>query len=132
MEETEWIKETKELIGRLNCFIDEKTMQALLGLYLVEDDPEYKLKLKSDVESIIGSYSPYLFFSKKPLLPSPAEEDCEGEITLGMVIQGENEIRPFSISLEDINKHIAIFASTGSGKDDKNSSPEKPQYSSTS
>jgi hypothetical protein len=74
-------------------------MERLLSLYLLEDDQQQKLGIKKDVESILGSYAPYLFFSDKPMLHSPTLEECAGEITLGNVIQGEREIRPFSYKL---------------------------------
>lgn len=116
MEDREWVETTRDLIARLNCYLNQGSMERLLGLYLLEDDPQQKQSIKNDIETVLGSYAPYLFFSDKPMLPSPTLEECAGEITLGDVIQGERKIRPFSISLQDINKHIAIFASTGSGK----------------
>jgi hypothetical protein len=116
LEDQEWVETTRDLVARLNCYLNQKSMERLLSLYLLEEDPQQRQNIKSEIETILGNYAPYLFFSDKPMLPSPTLEECAGEITLGNVIQGEREIRPFSISLRDINKHIAIFASTGSGK----------------
>ena len=109
MEDQEWVETTRDLVEKLNCYLDQGSMERLLSLYLLEDDPQQKLSIKNDIETILGPYAPYLFFSDKPILPSPTSEECEGEITLGNVIQGEREIRPFSINLQDINKHMAIF-----------------------
>jgi hypothetical protein len=53
---------------------------------------------------------------KKPFIPCPSSEECLGEITLGRVMCGDKELHSFSISLEDINRHTAIFSSTGTGK----------------
>lgn len=115
MEDKEWVETTRDLIAKLNCYLDQGSMERLLSLYLLEDDLQQKMIIKNDIETILRSYAPYLFFSDKPMLPSPTPEECNGEITLGNVIQGEREIRPFNVSLWDINKHVAIFGSTGSG-----------------
>ena len=116
MEDQEWVETTRDQIGRLNCYLDQEGMERLLSLYLLEDDHQQKLSIKNDIEAILGSYAPYLFFSKKPMLPSPTPEESAGEITLGTVMQGDKNAHLFSVSLRDIQKHTAIFSSTGMGK----------------
>jgi hypothetical protein len=114
MESIRWVDETRDLISRMNSQIDQEAFERLLGLYLIEDDPNQKSELRNEIESILGIFAPQLLFSKKPVLSSPS--DTEGRIVLGNVMQGDRELQPFKIDSETVNKHIAIFGSTGSGK----------------
>jgi len=114
MESIKWVDETKELISRMNSQVDQEAFERLLGLYLIEDDPREKSKLRNDIESILGVFAPQLLFSKKPVTSSPP--DSEGQIVLGNVMQGDRELHPFKTDFATLNKHIAIFGATGSGK----------------
>jgi len=116
MEDSEWIENTKDVIGKLNCYLNQKTMEKLLKLYVTEEDPEQKEKIREEIESILGIYSPQLYFSKKPMLESPQLEKCSGEIALGTIMQGDRNLHSFSVSLSEIQKHVAIFGTTGFGK----------------
>ena len=108
----EWAASRKELAERLNCHLNQKAIQKLIVVSLIDEDPS----IKEDVDTILGIYAPYLLFSKKPMLPSPSPEESDGQIILGNIVQGDKEIRPFKVDFQTINKHIAIFGSTGSGK----------------
>lgn len=124
MDDLEWIEAIKTASERLNCHLDERVVEGLLAYYMVEDDANRKLEIKRDLETIIGSYAPSLLFSDKPYLPAPPIQECAGKIKLGNVVQGGITAFPFGISLEELNKHVAIFGSTGSGKAN---APEKPR-----
>jgi hypothetical protein len=114
MESIRWIDETRELISRINSHVDQETFERLLGLYLIEDDPREKSRLRSEIEAVLGVFAPQLLFSKKPVLYSPSDSD--GQIVLGNVMQGDRELHPFKTDLATMNKHIAIFGATGPGK----------------
>ncbi len=114
MENIRWVDETKELVSRLNSYLDQETFEKLLSLYLIEDDEREKLKIKSEIESILGIYAPQLLFSKIPALQSPL--NSEGPIVFGNIVQGDRELHPFKTDFKTINKHVAIFGATGSGK----------------
>jgi hypothetical protein len=110
------MEKTRQTIEKLNCYLDQKSMEKLLGLYAVEDDPDQKQEIKTDIETILGSYAPHLLFTEKPLLQSPQLDECSGEIVLGTVMQGNRNLHSFAVSLSDLQKHVAIFGSTGFGK----------------
>ena len=50
------------------------------------------------------------------LLPPPVADKCKGEIEIGQVSYAGNTLYPFGLNLKDINRHVGIFGSTGSGK----------------
>lgn len=114
MESIRWVDETRDLISRMNSQLDQQAFDRLLGLYLIEDDPKEKSKLRNDIESVVGMFAPQLLFSKKPVTTSPS--DSEGQIILGNVMQGDRELHPFKADFATMNKHVAIFGATGSGK----------------
>ena len=114
MEDLRWVDETKELIFRLNSHLNQEAFEKLLSLYLIEDDGREKSKIKSEIESVLGIYAPKLLFSKRPVLQSPG--DSEGAITLGNIVQGDRELQPFKTDFAILNKHVAIFGATGTGK----------------
>lgn len=109
-----WVDETKEMVSRLNSHIDQETFEKLFALYLMEDDAGEKAIIRNNIESVLGIYAPQLLFSKKPTLQAPVE--FGGQVVIGNVMQGERELHPFGINPETINKHMAIFGATGSGK----------------
>ena len=98
------------------CRIGEILSLKLKHVQNDEDDTNKKLEIRRDLETIMGSYAPSLLFSDKPYLPAPPIQECSGEIKLGNVVQGGLTAFTFGISLDELNKHIAIFGSTGSGK----------------
>jgi hypothetical protein len=90
-------------------------MEKLFKAYALSD-PNEKQELKEDIESILSIHAPKLFFSKKPILEIPSKEESNGQIILGNILHGDREARLFALDLESINKHLAIFGATGSGK----------------
>jgi DNA helicase HerA-like ATPase len=109
-----WVDETKEMVSRLNSHLDQDTFEKLFAIYLMEDDSSEKSLIRNNIESILGVYAPQLLFSKKPTLQAPV--DSGGQILIGNIMQGDRELHPFSVNPETINKHMAIFGATGSGK----------------
>jgi hypothetical protein len=114
MDDIKWVDETRELTSRLNSQLNQEMMDRYFSVYLMEENPDEKARLRKDIESILGVYAPLLMFSKKPVLKAPPVSS--GILSLGNVMQGEKALYPYLIEPETINKHIAIFGATGSGK----------------
>jgi len=116
MKEKEWIEENLGIASRLaNTYLDKKLVENLFKAYTLSDSEERK-ELREDIESILSIHTPRLFFSKKPLLEIPSKEECSGQIILGNILHGDKQVHPFAVDLESLNKHLAIFGATGSGK----------------
>jgi hypothetical protein len=69
-----------------------------------------------DLNELLKLSEMKIAMSKKTYVPPPEPEKSSGDIVLGRVLRGDQELHPFHVSLEDINRHIAIFSSTGMGK----------------
>ena len=50
------------------------------------------------------------------ILPPPVRELCEGEIDIGQVEYLGKELYPIKLDLADLNRHMFVAGSTGSGK----------------
>lgn len=109
------VQRIKDLAGRLNCYVNEKSIERLLTAYMLEDDRLQKSVLMNDIETLLGCYAP-LLLSDKPMLRSPTPEESAGEITIGQVTQGSKRPHPFSLYLKDLTRHIGIYSQTGHGK----------------
>ncbi|MCW4046149.1 MAG: DUF853 family protein [Candidatus Bathyarchaeota archaeon] len=114
MEDLRWVAEAKEIASRLNSYVNQEFIDRQLCMYMMEEDEYEKRKIRSSIESLLGIYTPQLLLSKIPPCPSPP--DTNGKIVLGNVVQGDRELFPYKIDLQTINKHIAVFGATGSGK----------------
>lgn len=114
MDDVKWVDETRELLSRVNSHINQEAVEKYLSIYMIEEDPAEKERVRRDIKTIIGMLAPKLLFSKKPSLKAPIDEP--GLITLGNVIQGERELQPYKVDSKTLNKHMAIFGATGSGK----------------
>ncbi len=116
MREKEWIEENLGIASRLaNTYLDKKLVENLFKAYTLSDSDERK-ELKEDIESVLSIHTPKLLFSKKPLLEIPSKEESSGQIILGNILHGDKQVHPFAVDLESLNKHLAIFGATGSGK----------------
>ncbi len=104
-----------EKLRLLKPVLGEKKILSLRQMYLFEDD----FRAKKEVENYID-----LLISKKIkttvddeiILPPPDPEICGGDIYAGQIEYLKKEICPLRLGLEDINRHMGIFGSTGSGK----------------
>ncbi len=112
MDDLEWILAVKEISGKANglSIVDD-----LLKLYLVEDNFREKLKLRRDIQQILSFHTTRFLFSKKPILNVPSQEEANGEIVLGKILQ-ENELYNFGLLEEELNQHMLIIARSGHGK----------------
>lgn len=116
MNEMEWVEETSNMISRMNFHLNQDVMEQLLNLYLIEEDPKEKVKLKEEIESILGIKIPLLLFSQKSMLKAPRKDEVKGKIQIGKVIQGEKILHSFGLSTEELNQHMIITARSGAGK----------------
>jgi uncharacterized protein DUF87 len=106
--------------------IDEKlkTLQPILGMiktqrlrqmYFFEDD----FRLKREIENHIDLLISRLVKKKiedEIILPPPEKELCDGDLNIGEIEYLDRKFYPFHLKLKDINRHVGIFGSTGSGK----------------
>ena len=111
----EYVEKVKNLAGKLNCYLDEKIAERLLTAYMLEEDPLQKSDLKSEIETLLGTYTP-LLLSDKPLLRSPTTEESKGEVIIGKITQGSRKLHPFSLHLNEFTRHTGIYGQTGHGK----------------
>lgn len=116
MSEMDWVAETKDIVSRLNCHLNEEVFEKFLSLYLMEEDLKEKSRIKNEIKSILGVNVPLLLFSNKPMLSSPKKEDIDGEIKIGKVFQGGKMLHDFGLSKEELNQHCLITARSGFGK----------------
>jgi hypothetical protein len=103
--------EVSDIAKQLRVLFPKETAEKLASACLFEGEEDLSELLKLSEMKIA--------MSKKPFIPSPSLEELakySGEILLGRILNCEKEMHPFCISLEDINRHIAIFSSTGMGK----------------
>lgn len=100
--------EVSDISKQLNVLFPKEAAEKLAFVYLLDETDELNELLKlSEIKGITF---------KRPYIPPPSFQESSGEIVLGRVRSGDRELQPFRISLEDINRHVAIFSSTGMGK----------------
>jgi len=100
--------EVFDISKQLNVLLPKEFAEKLAFVYLLDETEGLNELLK--LSEIKGA------MYKKPFIPSPSFDESSGEIVLGRVMSGDQELHPFCITLEDINLHTAIFSSTGMGK----------------
>lgn len=96
--------------------MDKDAIEKLLWVYSIEDDPKEKARLTSEIDSILGIFTPRLIFSKKPVLAVPDKEEIERGIPVGIILQGEAEMYPFDLRIQDLWNHIVSAAAPSHGK----------------
>jgi len=104
-----------EKLRLLKPVLGEKKIMNLRQMYLFEDD----FREKKEIENYID-----LLLSKKVktsvedeiILPPPDPGICNGDIFTGQIEYLKKPVSPFYLNLQDINRHVGIFGSTGSGK----------------
>jgi hypothetical protein len=100
--------DVSDVSRELSVLFPKKAAEKLAFLYLLDEKEELNelLKLSEIRKSVF----------KKPFLPPPDHEESFGKITLGSILKGDRVTYHFCIDLEDLNRHVAIFSSTGMGK----------------
>jgi hypothetical protein len=106
--------------------IDEKLkiLQPVLGtqkakklrqMYLFEDDFRAKKEIENRIDLLIAQYVKREI-EDEIILPPPDKNLCSGDINLGTTEYLGRKLDAFDLKLKDINRHVGIFGSTGSGK----------------
>lgn len=106
--------------------VDEKLklLQPVLGIakakrlrqmYLFEDDVRAKKEIENRIDLLIARHVKKEI-ADEIMLPPPDKNLCKGEIQLGNTEYLDRELESFHLKLKDINRHVGIFGSTGSGK----------------
>lgn len=106
--------------------IDEKLklLQPVLGkaktrrlrqMYLFEDDFRAKKEIENRIDILISRHVK-TEIADEIILPPPGKNLCDGDIHLGKTEYIGRELETFHLKLKDINRHVGIFGSTGSGK----------------
>lgn len=106
--------------------IDEKfkILQPILGtqkvkklkqMYFFEDDYRQKKEIENYIDVLIIQ-NVKKDIEDQIILPPPPKESCDGEVHIGEVEYVDKPLYPFNLEFKDINRHMGIFGSTGSGK----------------
>jgi DNA-binding MarR family transcriptional regulator len=107
-------------------YIDEKLkiLQPVLGperidrlrqMYFFEDDFREKKELESHMDLLISRYVKK-DVNDQIILPPLPKDLCAGHISIGELEYLGRKISPLYLRLKDINRHVGIFGSTGTGK----------------
>jgi len=96
------------VLGRLK-------IKKLRFAYYFEDDYKAKREIENMIDSLIAMHVKK-DIEDEIILPPPKKEDSVGDINIGRVEYLKEELQPFNLKLKDINRHVGIFGSTGSGK----------------
>jgi len=106
--------------------IDEKLriLQPILGTekvlgfrryYYIKNDFRDKKRIENHIDLLISRYAKK-GIEEEIILPPPDPERCKGDIAIGRVEYLGVKKSNFELKLKDINRHVGIFGSTGSGK----------------
>jgi len=107
-------------------YVDEKLkmLQPVLGpertarlrqMYFFEDDFREKKELESHMDLLISRYVKK-DVNDQIILPPLPKDLCTGQINIGELEYLGKKISPLYLRLKDINRHVGVFGSTGSGK----------------
>jgi len=99
----------------LKPVLGDKKVMKLRAMYYFEDDFRAKREIENRIDLLISKLVK-TDINDLIILPPPNEEQCSGDIYLGDVEYLGKSICPFHLKLKDLNRHMGIFGSTGSGK----------------
>lgn len=104
-----------EKLRLLKPVLGEKKILSLRQMYLFEDDFRQKKEIENYIDLLI-SKKIKTTVEDEIILPPPDSDICNGEIYAGQIEYLHSPVSPFYLRLQDINRHMGIFGSTGSGK----------------
>jgi DNA-binding MarR family transcriptional regulator len=87
----------------------------LRQIHLFEDSAQGKSEIENYIDQLIAKHVKTTVDDMVILAP-PERKACTGDIHLGTVEYLDRKICPFALKLKDLNRHMGIFGSTGSGK----------------
>jgi len=95
--------------------LGEKKVMNMRVAYLLEDDSREKKAIENHIDFLISRHvKPAL--DPTIILPPPEQSLCSGDLYLGDVEYLKKKLFPFNLKLKDLNRHIFLGGSTGSGK----------------
>jgi DNA helicase HerA-like ATPase len=102
-------------LRQLAPVIGEQKAKRLRLAYLLEDDFKEKKQLENHIDYLLSKHvTPTL--EQEIILPPPERTVCSGDMYLGDVEYLKRKLFPFNLKLRDLNRHMFIGGSTGSGK----------------
>ena len=104
-----------EKLKLLKPVLGVKKVMSLRQMYMFEDDFREKKEIENYIDILI-SKKVKTSIDDEIILPPPDKNICNGDIYTGEVEYLKKQINPFYLKLQDINRHMGIFGSTGSGK----------------
>ena len=96
-------------------FLGRERTEMMRQGYYVEDEDFQKRLYESKIDTIISRLAKRSI-DKEILLPPPQKSFCAGDIQIGNVEYIGQKLFPYNMNLKNINRHVGIFGSTGSGK----------------
>jgi|GEM_PF-890146 len=102
------LKLLKPVLGTQKCM-------KLRMMYHFEDDFRQKREIENRIDLLISKLVKTQI-DDQIILPPPNKEACKGDINIGTVEYLDRKICSFDLKLKDLNRHVGIFGSTGSGK----------------
>jgi len=106
----------QELCRKLRPVLGKKIDQ-LWAVYLAESDPGGKADIEQTLELLAAKhlhqgYQP----DRSPFPPPPKAFALTGDIKLGHITYGEQELYPFLLRKDRLKEHILVAGRSGSGK----------------
>jgi hypothetical protein len=104
-----------EKLRMLLPVLGHRKVGRLRQMYLFEDDSRAKREIESHIDLLIARHVKTTV-DDSVILPPPSASICPGDIDIGTVEYLDRPLCPFGLKLKDINRHVGVFGSTGSGK----------------
>lgn len=103
-----------DLNSRVNSPLPSETLRVLLKSALLLSDGRAKARRFDQIERLTSAWTAQLPVSEKPQTIIPSADKLSGQIKIGTLLQ--NPTQQVFISLEDIQRGVAVIGSTGAGK----------------
>ncbi len=104
-----------EKLRLLQPVLGKRKVIGLRQLYFLEDDYREKKEIENHIDLLLSRLVKKEIDDEIILAP-PEEEICRGDIEIGSVEYLKRQLHPFHLRQSDINRHVGLFGSTGSGK----------------
>ncbi len=104
-----------EKLKILQPLLGTRKVMGLRGMYYMKKDFRDKARIENHIDLLISRLAKK-GIDEEIILPPPEADKCKGDIDIGKVEYLGIERQSFELKLKDINRHMGIFGSTGSGK----------------
>lgn len=110
----EWYETTKTIVEKLGSLVNKKAIRKLLTLYFT--DEKSRQKVKQTIEKLLKPHITRIENCERTWIPAPSQEEVDGDIALGKLVQGDYEVGELKLRKSDFTRHLAIYGQTGHGK----------------